>query len=191
MTMQEVCAAIMMNRRGGKAGLDQLQPPTVHYLMIVRGRHGHGPAEMVGNAEVHVPIMSWRSGSLLRRKPDSPSSVRTWSDGNAQCSTPRVGETSGLGLGDCPSATTELIGELFGRERFHHLILRGLPPSRGRDGSTLASFCVRQLIDDRCRFVACELAAGLTLGEAHGTAGVAKVDVSGLFEEGQQLPHLG
>lgn len=97
---------------------------------------------------------------------------------------------AGLRLDHRPSATTKLIGELFGRQRFHHLFLGRLPPCRRRGRNTLASFCVSQLSNDFCRFVARELATGLTLGEPHGAACVAEANVSGLLEEAQQLTYL-
>ncbi|MFN2506776.1 MAG: hypothetical protein ABR540_21615 [Acidimicrobiales bacterium] len=43
-----------MDRRRRHAGFDQLDPPTVHDLVVGRGRDCHGPAEMMGNAQAHA-----------------------------------------------------------------------------------------------------------------------------------------
>ena len=44
----------MVDRRRRHAGLDQLDPPAVHDLVVGRGRDGHGPAEVMGDAETHA-----------------------------------------------------------------------------------------------------------------------------------------
>ena len=46
--------ALIVNRCRGCAGLDQLDPPTVHDLMVRRRRHSYGPPEMIGNTHAHV-----------------------------------------------------------------------------------------------------------------------------------------
>ena len=43
--VEEVWAALVVDRRGRQAGLDQLDPPSVHDLVVGRGGDGHGPAE--------------------------------------------------------------------------------------------------------------------------------------------------
>jgi hypothetical protein len=47
-----------------------------------------------------------------------------------------------------------------------------------------------ELGDERRRFVARELAGRLALGEPHRPAGVAKVGVSGVLQQREQLLHL-
>jgi len=51
--MEVVGAAQVMDRSGRKIGLDQLDPPPVDDLVICRGRDGHGPTEVMRDAETH------------------------------------------------------------------------------------------------------------------------------------------
>jgi hypothetical protein len=46
--------AFVVNRRRRPAGFDQLDPPTVHDLMVSGRRHGDGPAEMIGKTQTQV-----------------------------------------------------------------------------------------------------------------------------------------
>jgi hypothetical protein len=43
--------AFVVDRRRRPAGFDQLDPPTVHDLMVSGRRHGDGPAEMIGKTQ--------------------------------------------------------------------------------------------------------------------------------------------
>ena len=46
--------ALVVDRRRRHAGLDQLDPPPVHDLVVGRRRDGDGPAEMIGDAQTHA-----------------------------------------------------------------------------------------------------------------------------------------
>ncbi len=46
--------ALVVDRRGRHAGLDQLDPPAVHDPVVGRSRDGHGPAEVMGDAQAHA-----------------------------------------------------------------------------------------------------------------------------------------
>ena len=48
---------LVVNRCRRHAGFDQLDPPAVHDLVVSRRRHGNGPAEMIGDAQTHAPII--------------------------------------------------------------------------------------------------------------------------------------
>jgi hypothetical protein len=52
--MEKMGASLVMDRRGRETGLDQVDPPTVHDLVVRRSRDGHGPAVVMGDAESHA-----------------------------------------------------------------------------------------------------------------------------------------
>ena len=52
--VEQVWAALVVDRRRRQARFDQLDPPAVDDLVIRRGRDGHGPAEVMGDAETHA-----------------------------------------------------------------------------------------------------------------------------------------
>ena len=89
-----------------------------------------------------------------------------------------------------PSAAAKLTSEEVRRQGTDHLLLSGLPPRWWSDHSAPIRLCVQELGDERRRFIARELASGLTLGEPHRPAGVAKVRMSGVLQESQKLPYL-
>jgi hypothetical protein len=60
-------AALVVDRRRRHTGLDQLDPPTIHDLVVRRGRDSHRPAEVVGDAEAHAS-KSATSHTLARRR---------------------------------------------------------------------------------------------------------------------------
>ena len=49
--------ALVVDRGGGHAGFDQVDPPAVHDLVVGRGGDGHGPAEVMSDTQAHAPIM--------------------------------------------------------------------------------------------------------------------------------------
>ena len=49
---------------------------------------------------------------------------------------------------------------------------------------------VQELVDEGLGFIAGELASSLTLGEAHGSSGVAEIGVTRVGQELQKLLHL-
>jgi hypothetical protein len=55
--VEEVRASFVVNRCGRNTGLNQLDPPTVHDPVIRRGRDGHGPAKVMGDAKAHASIL--------------------------------------------------------------------------------------------------------------------------------------
>ena len=67
--VEEVGAALVVDRRRRQTGLDQLDPPTVHDLVVRRGRDGHGPAEVMGDAEAHATDSAQRAPPTARRGP--------------------------------------------------------------------------------------------------------------------------
>ena len=87
--VKEVWTALVVDRRRRHTGLDQLDPPTVHDLVVRRGRDGHGPAEVMGDAEAHATD-SARAKS--RRAPVRPlggrlgSADERWPDARAPAS---------------------------------------------------------------------------------------------------------
>lgn len=105
-----------------------------------------------------------------------------------------------LGLYDSPATSLELIGELRGRNATDQLLCRGsrLPPLRSspllcdrspqRPGDGVGfsrGLCFLQLVDESSCFVPGELACGLTLCEPHWAAGVPKIDMACVHEQGQ------
>ena len=71
-TVKEVCAALVVDRCGRYAWLDQLDPAAVYDPVVRRGRDGHAPAVMMGDAKTHAadsatgstfrcPVLSGRS----------------------------------------------------------------------------------------------------------------------------------
>ena len=82
--MEVVWAALVVDRCYRHTGFDQLDPPTVHDLVVRRGGNGHGPAEVMGDAETHAtdsgraksrraPVrpLGGRLGSADERSPDA------------------------------------------------------------------------------------------------------------------------
>ena len=51
--VEQVVAALVVDRCRRDAGLDELDPAPVDHLVVGRGRHGDRPAEVVGDAETH------------------------------------------------------------------------------------------------------------------------------------------
>jgi hypothetical protein len=49
-----VWAACVVDRCRRHTGLDQLDPPTIHDGVVRRRSDGHGPAEVMGDAETHA-----------------------------------------------------------------------------------------------------------------------------------------
>ena len=50
-------ASLVVNRRDGYAGFDQLDPATVYDRMVRRGSYGYGPAKVMSDAKTHAPIL--------------------------------------------------------------------------------------------------------------------------------------
>jgi len=67
--VKEVRATLVMNRCGRYLRFDQLDPPTVHDLVLRRRSDGHRPAVVMRDAKTHSPespicptILRWREG---------------------------------------------------------------------------------------------------------------------------------
>jgi hypothetical protein len=72
---------------------------------------------------------------------DSWQPLRSWMDVRSQWQgCPR---SPALGFAGSPSATTELTGELFGRQRAQHLLLGGSPPRWRSNGNAPVRLCVQ------------------------------------------------
>jgi len=96
-----------------------------------------------------------------------------------------------LGLGHRPAATLELRGQLFSGHAGQRLLCRRRAwPGAGGDGRALGHLLVLKAFDERSHFVTGELASRLTLGESHGTPGIAEIGVTGVVQQGQELLHL-
>ena len=53
-SVKKVRAALVVDRCRRHSGLDQLDPPTIHDPEVRRGCDGHGPAEMMRDAQTHA-----------------------------------------------------------------------------------------------------------------------------------------
>ena len=67
--VEEMRAALVMDRRRRKARLDQLDPPTVDDRVVGRGRDRDRPAEVMGDPETHTGILPSRPNRLPDRAP--------------------------------------------------------------------------------------------------------------------------
>jgi hypothetical protein len=95
------------------------------------------------------------------------------------------------GLDDDPAAALQLCCQLFGWHAAQHLLgCRHPGVWRPSCGGLARRLGLLELGDERRRFVARELAGRLALREPHRPAGVAKVGVSGVLEQREQLLHL-
>jgi hypothetical protein len=99
-------------------------------------------------------------------------------------------ESASSGLDGRPSATSELTGELLGRQNLQYLLLGGLPPCRRGDRNTPARLRILELRDVGIRLIAREFACRLTLTEPQRSSRIAEVGVSSLLEESQELFYL-
>jgi hypothetical protein len=90
-----------------------------------------------------------------------------------------------LGPDRSPSPATKLTGKLLGAERAHQF--RGGVSPLWWSNNCSVRFCVEKLDDERRRFITGELAAGLTLGEPHWSAGIAKVRMPCILQESQEF----
>ena len=61
--VEEVWAALVVDWRSRQAGLDQFNPPSIHHLVVGRGRDGHSPAEVMGDSETHATDCAWTRGT--------------------------------------------------------------------------------------------------------------------------------
>ena len=92
--------------------------------------------------------------------------------------------TSRSGFDDGPASPLQLSSEFLGAEGSQRPLGRGQTlRRRRRSGLDTGVGRLLQLGDVLVSLDACELAAGLALGEAHGTAGIAEIDVTSLLQE--------
>ena len=99
-------------------------------------------------------------------------------------------ESPSLWLDGRPSATSELTGELLGRQNLQYLLLGGLPPCRRGDRDTPARLRILELPDVGIRLIAREFACRLPLTETQGSSRIAEVRVSSRLEESQEFFYL-
>jgi hypothetical protein len=45
---------LVLDRRRGHTGFDQLDPPAIHDFVAGRCSHSHGPAQMMGDPHTHA-----------------------------------------------------------------------------------------------------------------------------------------
>jgi hypothetical protein len=66
----------MVDRCGGQPGLDQLDSSAVDYLVVRGGRDGHGPAEVMGDADSHASNLTM--AGEWDTVPTTPDTARGW-----------------------------------------------------------------------------------------------------------------